>query len=147
MHGNNRIWWLAAVAIVTLLAGGILYRTVYPGSIPSVWPADQPPMPPNPPVAVAPEPPPPPPPARPELNTALFDRLLYGMTEADVRAILQADPDATRTEYIPAGKFTEPRRIYWMIWEDAPSQRQLRLGFVNDKLEEKVLKLIERDAP
>lgn len=144
MNGNNRMRWLVAGAIVALLAGGILYQAVYLDRMPGVWPADQPPPPPNPPAAVASETPPP---TRPKLNVALFDRLLYGMTEADIRAILRADPDVTRTECIVAEAFTEPRRIYWMTWEDTEAQRRLRLGFVNGKLEEKVLELIDRNAP
>jgi len=147
MNGNDRIWWLVAGTMVTLLAGAVLYRVVFSGTVPSGLPADQPPQPPNPPAAVTPEPAPPPTPMRPEINAALFDRLLYGMTETDVRAILQTDPDTTKTEYIPAGEFTEPRRIYWMIWEDLEKKRRLRLGLVNGKLEEKVLELIEKDTP
>lgn len=130
---------------IVLLAGGALWRQHSAWKAPQdIPPADQPPPPPNPPAVVIPEPMPP---ARPELDSALFDRLLYGMSEADVKGILQADPDSTSTEYTPAGEYTAPRRIFWMVWEDTKTNRRLRLGFVNGKLEEKALELMEKETP
>ena len=147
MKDNGRTWWIIAGTIGLLLVVAMAYRFSYSGPAPVVPSVDQPPPSPNPPVTVEPEPASSPSPTRPELNAALFDRLQYGMTKADVKAILLSDPDMTNTEYVPAGEFTEPRRIFWMVWNDMDKNRRLRLGFVNGKLEEKALELIEQEAP
>ncbi len=151
MTESARTWWKAA-GIAALTVGGLALLYLFqpqwgPGQHGGAL--DQPPEPPNLPVPVmappAPEPLPPPP--RPELGMALFDRILYGMTEQDVAALLQSEPDAASTEYQPAGEFTAPRRIVWKEWEDPDRKLRLRLGFVNGKLEEKALELIERESP
>ena len=92
-------------------------------------------------TASAPVPPPePPPPAKPVLDAAVLEKLLYGMTYDQVVAIVGAEADETESQFErDKTGFTGPTLTVWKTWVN-PDGSKLRVGFVESKLEQKQFK-------
>jgi len=106
---------------------------------------------PPPPAASAPAPvpvPAPPPetsPARPVVSPDMLDKLLYGMTYDQVQEVVGAEADETETQYAKDKTgYTGPTLTVWKTWVN-PDGSKLRVGFVENKLEQKEFKRRERD--
>ena len=84
------------------------------------------------------------PPAKPVLDAAMLDKLLYGMTYDQVVAVLGGEADESESQYErDKTGYTGPTLTVWKTWVN-PDGSKLRVGFVESKLEQKQFRPKER---
>lgn len=128
---------VAVLAVAVLLVPMMLSRwNRTPVSAPAPTPA---------PATSAPAlPPPPESPAKPVVDAAILDKLLNGMTYDQVVAVVGGDADDTESQYErDKTGYVGPTLTVWKTWMN-PDGSKLRVGFVENKLEQKQFKFKER---
>lgn len=137
MEHKNLYIAVAVLVVAVLLVPMLLSkRNPSPAPVPAPAPASTP----------IPTPPPPEPPAKPVIDAAILDKLLYGMTYQQVVAVVGADADETESQYErDKTGYAGPTLTIWKTWMN-PDGSKLRVGFVESKLEQKQFKRKERNS-
>ncbi len=141
MENKSLFIVVAVLAVAVLLVPMVISKRSHapapePAAVPAIAPA---------PPAPATQPPPEPASAKPVLDAAVLDKLLYGMTYDQVVAVVGVEADETETQYEKDKTgYTGPTLTVWKTWMN-PDGSNLRVGFVESKLEEKQFRRRERN--
>ncbi len=133
-----------AVGVIALLLLPTAYNAGKNAALRQGQAKEQPAESPAPAPAQAPAPEPEAPPRAP-LPPEILDKLLYGMTYAQVVEKTGCEADETESEYDwgEAG-YTSPTLTVWRTWKN-PDGSLLKVGFVDEKLDQK--RFVTRDQP